>query len=68
MEVFPAFDLPMMSTLNWIFGMRGGPDGGEVAEAGAEVDVGAEARDRAGDCGEGAGTAAGVCAGAGDRA
>src|SRR5947208_3222877 len=31
MEVFPAFDLPMMSTLNWIFGTRGGPGGGDGA-------------------------------------
>ena len=68
MEVFPAFALPTMSTLNWIFGTRGEPDGVDGTEAGAEVDVGAEARDRAGDCGEGAGAAAGVCAGAGDKA
>ena len=75
MEVFPAFDLPMMSTLNWIFGTRGAPDGGDGAGAGAGVDVGTEARDRTGDgagsgdrAGVGVGVGVGVGAGAGDRA
>ena len=58
-EVFPAFALPMMSTLNWIFGTRGGcgcagdsaGDGGDGAGAGAGVgaSAGAGAGDRAGD-------------------
>ena len=58
MEVFPAFDLPMMRTLNRIFGTRERRGG---------------ARDRAGDSGEagdggdGAGADGGVCAGAGAR-
>ena len=72
MEVFPAFDRPMMSTLNWIFGTRGGMDGGDGAGAGAGVDVGAEARDGDGDgagagdrAGAGVGVGVGDCAGAG---
>ena len=71
MEVFPAFDLPMMSTLNWIFGTRGGPDGGDGAGAGAGIDVGAEARDRTGDgavSGDRAGAGVGVGVEVGVRA
>ena len=63
MDVFPAFALPMMSTLNWIFGTRGesggardragddagAGDGGDGAEAGDGVD-----RPGAGDGGDGA--------------
>ena len=59
MEVFPAFDLPMMSTLNWIFGTRGGCGG-----AGDRAVDGTEAGD--GGCCTGAGSGGG--AGAGDRA
>ena len=54
-EVFPAFDLPMMRTLNWIFVPRG--------ESGRPRDR-AEDDDGAGDGGDGAGAGAG----AGDRA
>ena len=76
MEVFPAFDLPMMSTLNRIFGTRG-PGGardraGDDDGAGDSGDVaGVEAADRAGDgAGAGAGGDAGADAGyrAGDDA
>ena len=56
-EVFPAFDLPMMRTLNCIFVLRG--------ESGRARDR-AEDDDGAGDGGDGAGAGAG--AGAGDRA
>ena len=59
MEVFPAFDLPMISTLNWIFGTRVGRRGaGDRAGDGAG----------AGDGGEGSGAGAGVGAGAGAKA
>ena len=83
-EVFPAFALPMMSTLNWIFGTRGGcggagdsaGDGGDGAGAGAGVgaSAGAGAGDRAGDGagagdgGDGAGDDARIGASAGARA
>ena len=72
MEVFPAFDLPMMSTLNWIFGTRG-PRGakdraGDGAGAGDSGDVaGVEAADRAGD-GARAGVGGDAGAAAGYRA
>ena len=60
MEVFPAFALPMMSTLNLIFGTRGGCGGaGDSAGEGAE---GAE--DSAGDGGDGAGADVGLGIGA----
>ena len=73
MEVFPAFALPMMSTLNRIFGTRGcggvgnsAGDGGDGAGAGAGAGVGASvgagAWDRAGD-----GTGAGAGGGDGTR-
>ena len=59
MEVFPAFALPMMSTLNWIF---------EALE-GCELE---DAKDSTGDGGDGTGAGTGVGAsagaGAGDRA
>ena len=72
MEVFPAFDLPMMSTLNWIFGTRG-PGGardraGDDTGAGDSGDVaGVEAADIAGD-GAGAGVGGDAGAATGDRA
>ena len=56
-EVFPAFALPIMSTLNWIFGAREGCGG-------AEDSVG----DGADGAGAGAGVGASAGAGAGDRA
>ena len=56
-EVFPAFDLPMMRTLNWIFVPRGGS---ERARARAGDD------DGAGDGGDGAGAGAGAGYRAGD--
>ena len=76
-EVFPAFALPMMSTLNWISGMC--ESEGTVDKAGDDVGAGdggdgAGAGDRGGDgtaAGvgwDGAGAAARVGAGAGDRA
>ena len=56
MEVFPAFDLPMMRTLNWILGTREGC-GGAGDRAGDDGE--------AGDGGDGAGADGGVCASAG---
>ena len=61
MEVFPAFALPMMSTLNWIFGTRGPGGSTDIAEDDAEAGDGEDragtgARGRAGD---GAGAGAG---------
>ena len=44
MEVFPAFDLPMMSTLNWTFGMRRGR-GGDEDTTGDSAGAGAGDRD-----------------------
>ena len=58
MEVFPAFDLPMMSTLNRIFGTREGC-GGATDRAGDGAGAGAGV-------GAGAGNRAGGGAGAGD--
>ena len=69
MEVFPAFDLPMMSTLNWIFGTResGGARNGAGEDAGAIDGVdGAGDGGRDGDCaGAGTGDRGGDGAGAG---
>ena len=49
MDVFPAFDLPMMSTRNWIFGTRG-ESGGTKDRAEDDAGTGAgPAGDRAGD-------------------
>ena len=79
-EVFPAFALPIMSTLNWIFGTwgpegagDGAGDGAGAGDGGDEAGAGAGAWDRAGDgagagVGDGAGAAAGVGAGSGDSA
>ena len=68
MEVFPAFDLPMMSTLKWIFGTRRGRGGpGDRTGDGAEVRDGGDGAGAGGDW-EGAGAAARVGAGPGDRA
>ena len=80
-EVFPAFALPMISTLNWIFatcepggtGDRARDDDG-AGDGGDGAGAGAGAGDRAGDGagagvgGDGTGAAARVGAGAGDRA
>ena len=50
MEVFPEFALPIMSTLNWTFGTRGGSGGSEArAEAGDRARAGGGAGDGAGD-------------------
>ena len=76
MEVFPAFALPMMSTLNWVFEAREGCEGVEDSGGGGAEDSagdGAEGvEDSAGDGAVGAGAGAGVDAsagaGAGDRA
>ena len=70
MEVFPAFALPMMSTLNWIFEAR---EGCELEGAEDDAGDGGEGvEDSAGDGGDGTGAGAGVGAsagaGAGDRA
>ena len=61
MEVFPAFDLPMMSTLNWIFGTRESGGAGDGARDGAGAGDGEDGAMA------GAGNRAGDDTGAGDE-
>ena len=58
-EVFPAFALPIMSTLNWIFGTRGLGAGGGAGAWADGAGSGGGAGTRAGDGGAGVGAGAG---------